>query len=61
MKCKYCGYESPDDMIYCEYCGRQLRVVPQPIDNRFKNAIIVLTVTALAQAAALVIIIMSRI
>lgn len=28
MKCRYCGYEIPDGELYCEHCGKEVRIVP---------------------------------
>ncbi len=28
MKCRYCGYEIPDGILYCEKCGREVQIVP---------------------------------
>lgn len=28
MKCRYCGHEIPDGMLYCEVCGKEVRIVP---------------------------------
>lgn len=35
MKCKYCGHEIPDDMLYCDACGKEVRIVPDynPLDD----------------------------
>lgn len=29
MKCKYCGYEIPEGLLYCEQCGKELCIVPE--------------------------------
>ena len=60
MKCKYCGYESPEDMQYCSYCGKELKDSSSLKKDIVSRAIAVLTFTALAQAAILAIIIISR-
>ena len=26
MKCRYCGHEIPDGMLYCEECGKEVRL-----------------------------------
>lgn len=28
MKCRYCGYEIPEGMLYCGKCGKEVRIVP---------------------------------
>ncbi len=28
MKCRYCGYEIPDGILYCGKCGREVQIVP---------------------------------
>lgn len=28
MRCRYCGYEIPDGILYCEKCGSEVRIVP---------------------------------
>lgn len=35
MKCKYCGHEIPDGMLYCDACGNEVRIVPDynPLDD----------------------------
>ena len=35
MKCRYCGHEIPDGMLYCEECGKEVRIVPDynPLDD----------------------------
>lgn len=35
MKCRYCGYEIPDGELYCEHCGKEVRIVPDynPLDD----------------------------
>lgn len=35
MKCRYCGYEIPDGILYCEKCGSEVRIVPDynPLDE----------------------------
>lgn len=35
MKCRYCGYEIPDGILYCEKCGEEVRIVPDynPLDD----------------------------
>lgn len=35
MKCRYCGYEIPDGVLYCERCGKEVRIVPDynPLDD----------------------------
>lgn len=35
MKCRYCGQEIPDGILYCENCGREVRIVPDynPLDD----------------------------
>lgn len=60
MKCRYCGYESPEDMQYCKYCGRELKGSSSHRDDSVNRAIAVLSFTALAQAVILAIIIISR-
>ena len=35
MKCKYCGHEIPDGVLYCDACGNEVRIVPDynPLDD----------------------------
>lgn len=35
MKCRYCGHEIPEGMLYCEQCGREVCIVPDynPLDD----------------------------
>ena len=35
MKCRYCGHEIPDGVLYCENCGKEVRIVPDynPLDD----------------------------
>lgn len=35
MKCRYCGRQIPEGMLYCEYCGNEVRIVPDynPLDE----------------------------
>ena len=35
MKCRYCGHEIPEGMIYCPACGNEIRIVPDynPLDD----------------------------
>ena len=35
MRCRNCGREIPDGMLRCEYCGEELRIVPDynPLDD----------------------------
>lgn len=35
MKCRHCGCEIPEDMLVCEQCGREVRIVPDynPLDE----------------------------
>lgn len=35
MKCRYCGSKIPDNMLYCENCGNEVRIVPDynPLDD----------------------------
>lgn len=35
MKCRYCGSRIPDNMLYCENCGKEVRIVPDynPLDD----------------------------
>lgn len=35
MKCRYCGYEIPNGILYCEKCGSEVRIVPDynPLDD----------------------------
>ena len=35
MKCRYCGHEIPEGMIYCPACGNEVRIVPDynPLDD----------------------------
>lgn len=35
MKCKYCGAIVPDEVMYCEVCGREVQIVPDynPLDD----------------------------
>lgn len=35
MKCRYCGQEIPDGILYCEACGREVQMVPDynPLDD----------------------------
>lgn len=35
MRCRYCGYEIPDGILYCEKCGGEVRIVPDynPLDD----------------------------
>lgn len=28
MKCRNCGYEIPEGELYCEYCGKEVQIVP---------------------------------
>ncbi len=41
MKCEYCGYEIPEGMLYCESCGREVRIVPDynPLDDMLTEQI----------------------
>ena len=35
MKCRYCGHRIPEGELYCENCGREVRIVPDynPLDD----------------------------
>ncbi|MGN0332123.1 MAG: chitobiase/beta-hexosaminidase C-terminal domain-containing protein [Lachnospiraceae bacterium] len=35
MKCRYCGYEIPDGILYCDRCGKEVQMVPDynPLDD----------------------------
>lgn len=35
MKCRYCGYEIPEDEVCCGHCGKEVRIVPDynPLDD----------------------------
>lgn len=35
MKCRYCGHDIPDGILYCETCGKEVRIVPDynPLDD----------------------------
>ena len=35
MRCRYCGQEIPEGMLYCEACGYEVRIVPDynPLDD----------------------------
>lgn len=35
MRCRYCGQEIPEGMLYCEACGHEVRIVPDynPLDD----------------------------
>lgn len=35
MKCRYCGHMIPEGMLYCEACGKEVRIVPDynPLDD----------------------------
>ena len=35
MKCRYCGHDIPDGILYCEQCGREVQIVPDynPLDD----------------------------
>lgn len=35
MKCRYCGHDIPDGVLYCEQCGKEVRIVPDynPLDD----------------------------
>lgn len=35
MKCRYCGQEIPDGILYCQFCGREVQMVPDynPLDD----------------------------
>ena len=35
MRCRNCGREMPNGMLRCEYCGEELRIVPDynPLDD----------------------------
>ena len=35
MKCRYCGHDIPDGILYCEQCGKEVRIVPDynPLDD----------------------------
>lgn len=35
MKCRYCGQEIPDGILYCEGCGEEVQIVPDynPLDD----------------------------
>ena len=41
MKCEYCGYEIPEGMLYCESCGREVRIVPDynPLEDMLTEQI----------------------
>lgn len=41
MKCRYCGHDIPDDMLYCEVCGKEVRIVPDynPLDDMLTEQI----------------------
>lgn len=35
MRCRYCGHDIPDGILYCEQCGKEVRIVPDynPLDD----------------------------
>ena len=41
MKCRNCGYEIPQGMLYCKRCGEELRIVPDynPLDDMLTSQI----------------------
>ncbi|MDO5590400.1 MAG: chitobiase/beta-hexosaminidase C-terminal domain-containing protein [Lachnospiraceae bacterium] len=41
MKCKYCGHEIPEGMLYCDACGKEVRIVPDynPLDDMLTEQI----------------------
>lgn len=41
MKCRYCGHEIPEGMLYCEKCGEEVRIVPDynPLDDMLTQQI----------------------
>ncbi len=41
MKCRYCGREIPEGMLYCEGCGREIRIVPDynPLEDMLTEQI----------------------
>lgn len=41
MKCRYCGHEIPEGMLYCEKCGEEVRIVPDynPLDDMLTRQI----------------------
>ena len=42
MKCRYCGQEIPDGVLYCENCGKEVRIVPDynPLDDILAQQIV---------------------
>ena len=42
MKCRYCGHEIPDGVLYCENCGKEVRIVPDynPLDDILDQEIV---------------------
>ena len=42
MKCRYCGHEIPDGVLYCENCGKEVRIVPDynPLDDILAQEIV---------------------
>ncbi len=41
MRCGYCGHEIPDGMLYCEKCGKEVRIVPDynPLEDMLTQQI----------------------
>lgn len=41
MKCRYCGHEIPEGMLYCEKCGEEVCIVPDynPLDDMLTQQI----------------------
>ena len=42
MKCRYCGQEIPEGVLYCENCGQEVRIVPDynPLDDMLAQQIV---------------------
>lgn len=56
-KCNNCGYENPDDYVYCKYCGQKFdkEEIPDP-DNKYKRWVGILSVTIVVQIIILMLI-----
>lgn len=41
MKCRYCGREIPEGMLFCQGCGREIRIVPDynPLEDMLTEQI----------------------
>ena len=41
MKCRYCGHEIPNGKLYCEKCGKEVRIVPDynPLEDMLTEQI----------------------